>query len=78
MKAKRVVLTLLSGLEIRLFGAEVSREGRRCIAKNHRASLVAEWVSGKPFATLNVSEGEIPLGIVEPRGMKGMEYLANH
>ena len=84
MKAKRLALTLASGLEIRLFGAEVSREGRRLVAKRFLATIVAEWISGKPFATLLIEDAlfgyieEIPLGIVEPRGIKFMEYLANH
>jgi hypothetical protein len=66
-------------MEIRLLGGvDVSREGRRLVGKNHLASIQAEWVSGKPFATLNLGEGEIPLGIVEPRGIKFMEYLAKN
>jgi len=72
-------------MEIRLLGGvEVSREGRRLVAKNYSASIQAEWISGKPFATLLIEDAlfgyieEIPLGIVEPRGIKFMEYLANH
>lgn len=81
MKAKRVALTLESGLEVRLFDCDVYRTrptAREIFAKNHSAALVAEWDGGVPFATLYTEGTKIPLGVIYPRGMKYMEYLANH
>lgn len=86
MKTKRVALTLESGLEVRLFDVEVYRPrptAREIFAVNHSAALKAEWEGGFSIAYLFLKQAEvmskgIPLGLVDPRGMKFMEYLANH
>ena len=85
MIARRLALTLRSGMEIRLFRVSVSRDGRRIRARNHRYEVVAEWCSRNPFATLRLvstsgtfAEPEIPLGSFEPSGMRFMEYLAEN
>jgi len=82
MKAKRVALTLESGMEVRLFDVEVYRArptAREIFAVNHSAALKAEWEGGFPIAYLFLKQSKgIPLGLVEPKGMKFLEYLANH
>jgi len=85
VKTKRVALTLESGMEVRLFDVEVYRPrptAREVFAVNHVAALKAQWDGGIPFAELFLKgqglQKGIPLGMVYPKGMKFMEYLANH
>jgi len=70
-------------MEVRLFNVEVYRArptAREIFAVNHCAALKAQWDGGIPFAELLLKGlgTWIPLGLVDPKGMKFLEYLANH